>query len=362
VNAISNQVVCAGSTTAAVTIGGPVAGAVYNWTNTNTATGLAASGTGNIAAFTATNTTTAPITSNITVIPVIGNCPGTPLTFTITVNPRPTATAVTSQTVCAGSSTTAVTFAGTVPNTVFNWTNNTTSIGLAASGTGNIPAFTAVNNGATAVVATITVTPSFTSGGTTCTGTPITFTYTVNPRPAVSATALSNRICISDSAIALVGTPVGGNWSGIGVSGFNFVPSSTAVGVYTLTYTYASTAGCTNTATITAKVEDCPERLRTLSQGALTIYPNPNNGRFNIRVNSTLYNYIGMKVFDMNGRLVNGKIINDVLTSTIFSGLTYGRVIPVDLSYLPAGTYVVKLYYDAGNLSSDIGVKIVIVH
>ncbi|MBL0101000.1 MAG: hypothetical protein IPP49_14020 [Saprospiraceae bacterium] len=53
----------------------------------------------------------------------------------------------------------------------YSWTNSNPAIGLPASGTGNIPAFTATNPG----TATITVIPSITLGGVTCTGAPISF-------------------------------------------------------------------------------------------------------------------------------------------------------------------------------------------
>ena len=43
---------------------------------------------------------------------------------------------------------------------VYHWNNNNTAIGLAASGTGNIPSFTAINNGTTSITATITASPS----------------------------------------------------------------------------------------------------------------------------------------------------------------------------------------------------------
>src|SRR6185369_46171 len=94
-----------------------------------------------------------------------------------TVNPTPVVTQPANQTLCNGANTTAVTFASTLAGTTYAWTNNTTSIGLAASGTGDIASFAAVNTGTTAVVATITVTPTFNG----CTGTPKTFTITVNP-------------------------------------------------------------------------------------------------------------------------------------------------------------------------------------
>lgn len=62
------------------------------------------------------------------------------------------------QTVLNGTATTAVNFTGTGIGDTYSWTNNTPGIGLAASGTGNIPSFAAINTGSAPVVATITVT------------------------------------------------------------------------------------------------------------------------------------------------------------------------------------------------------------
>ena len=55
------------------------------------------------------------------------------------------------------------------------------SIGLAATGNGNIPSFVATNPSTAPVVATIVVTPHFSNGGKTCDGPTKTFTITVNP-------------------------------------------------------------------------------------------------------------------------------------------------------------------------------------
>lgn len=190
-------------------------------------------------------------------------------------------------------------------------------------------------------------------------------TLTVNALSVVTAAALPSRICISDTLVPLSGSPVGGSWSGIGVSGFNFVPSATAVGTYTLTYSFTNAAGCTATSSVVAKVEDCQERLRLLSDDGVIVYPNPNNGRFNIRINSTLYNYLGMKIYDnqgqlVNGYTVNGTVVNRILVSPIYTGLVYGRVIPVDLTRLPVGIYQVMLYYDDGVRTSQKTFSVVI--
>jgi gliding motility-associated-like protein len=55
---------------------GTPAGVGFSWVNSNPAIGLAASGTGNIPLFTAINKGNDPITSNITITPILDACPG----------------------------------------------------------------------------------------------------------------------------------------------------------------------------------------------------------------------------------------------------------------------------------------------
>jgi hypothetical protein len=86
----SNVQACGTETVPQITFTG-TAGATFNWTNNNTAIGLAASGTGNIASFTAANVTSQQV-ATITVTPVLGAETGTPITFTITAKPKPTLT------------------------------------------------------------------------------------------------------------------------------------------------------------------------------------------------------------------------------------------------------------------------------
>jgi hypothetical protein len=88
-----------------------------------------------------------------------------------------------------------------------------------------------------------------------------------------------------------------------------------------------------------------------LSDNALSLYPNPNNGKFNIKINSVLYNYLGMKVYTNNGLLVRTQQL---------AGLTWGRIVPIDLSNLPGGVYIVKFYYEGGVRSSEKSFKVII--
>ncbi len=166
---------------------------------------------------------------------------------------------VTNQAVCNNTATAAINFTGTA--TTFNWTNNTTSIGLAASGTGNIASFTAVNASATAVTATITVTPS--TGA--CTGTPISFTITVNPSPVVNVTPATScggvaglgcngPLTASGNADGYIWSPLAGlytncamtaPYTGTNLSTVYAGPTTNII--YTVTGTKLAT-GCTNSA------------------------------------------------------------------------------------------------------------------
>jgi uncharacterized protein YjdB len=227
INGGQDQTVCAG---ASVTLNG-TGGVSYTWDN----------GITNGVAFVANATTTYTVTGTNA-----NGCTNTDQ-VTVTVNAAPTVNAINSQTLCAGASASAVTFSGTAGAT-YSWVNSNTSIGLAASGTGNIAVFTASNATANPITGTITVTP--TQAG--CTGTPQTYTYTVNPNPTITG---NNPLCVgatlqltgSGTAAAnnawVSGTPANGTVSNTGlVTGVN-------AGNTTITYTNAN--GCTATQAIT---------------------------------------------------------------------------------------------------------------
>src|SRR5207248_9368460 len=130
------------------------------------------------------------------------------------------------QTVCNGNPTAPVNFTGFVPGTVYNWVNNNTSIGLAASGTGNIASFIAINLSNVPVTATITVTPSYTNAGVTCTGTPTSFTITVNPTATVTAVP-SQVVCNNATTTAVnFGSPTTG-----GAITYNWTNNTASIGL-----------------------------------------------------------------------------------------------------------------------------------
>ncbi len=97
---------------------------------------------------------TGSITGNVTLTSAGALSQNIPVTGFV--NAIPTVNPVANQTVNNGAATTAVNFTGSGG---FSWVNNTPGIGLAASGSGNIPSFTAINASTSPVTATITVTP-----------------------------------------------------------------------------------------------------------------------------------------------------------------------------------------------------------
>lgn len=122
-------------------------------------------------------------------------------TATIVVS-APTATAPSNVSYCAGSTTTAITLAGSTGAT-FDVSGGA-AIGLTnQTGVTSIPAFQATNAGSTTTATVITVTPK----NGTCTGTPVTFTISVVPSPNLTATT-SVLACngIAVSAITFTGT------------------------------------------------------------------------------------------------------------------------------------------------------------
>lgn len=321
VNAVPNQTYCIGATAPATNFSGGAAGTVYNWTNSNPAIGLPASGTGALPSFSAATAGTA----TITVTPTIGACTGTPISFTITVDGtnttvspdvsictgstplsaggavnyswspttglsptngpnvtaspattttytvtgttaagtcpttatvtvtvggNPTVNAVNAQTFCSGVTAPATLFSGSAGAT-FNWTNSNTAIGLAASGSGNLPSYTATNTTGAPITATITVTPVIGN----CTGTPISFTITVNPQPSVIANN-NGPLCEGEQIDLTASNVSGGTYSWSGPNAFSAnaqnasIPNAPAssFGTYTVTVT---AFGCSASATTT---------------------------------------------------------------------------------------------------------------
>jgi gliding motility-associated-like protein len=126
--------------------------------------------------------------------------------YTITVNPKPVANAISNVLTCAGTSVSSISLSASSPNsgtgTSFSWSgNNNSAIGLSVSSgtTSPIPSFTATNSTNNLISSTITVTPTYQG----CVGNPINFNIDVTPISLGGTLSGDAQIC-SGSASGLL--------------------------------------------------------------------------------------------------------------------------------------------------------------
>jgi gliding motility-associated-like protein len=244
----------------------------FSWTNNQTLTGMAASGTGIPTSFTAaSNASLANITGTVVVTPTLGVCVGQPASYTVTIYPTPVVNPVANIVKCpnqpVGNITLSVMPAGGTPS--FAWSNSNQSIGLAGSGTVTpIPGFTTVNNGTTQQVANISVGASLNG----CPAVPVPFTITVNPNPIANFSA-NNKICIGSPMSFSDASTVGSgfinqwSWSLDGGPAFatiqNPVYAIPASGPHSITLTSTTDQGCVNVVTHTVYINPLPVAMFT---------------------------------------------------------------------------------------------------
>ncbi len=133
ISSIASQTACAGTNVNAVSFSS-VPSATVNWANTNTGTGLASNGTGNIGGYTAPGVGVQQ-TGVVTAIPVdtITGCVGNASNYTLTINPTPNAsgspaaTTATCGTASGGVSGTINVTGGTSP-IQYQWYNGSTPL------------------------------------------------------------------------------------------------------------------------------------------------------------------------------------------------------------------------------------------
>ncbi len=134
-------------------------------------------------------------------------CGTTSVQRTITIKPTPAVNVPADIQLCAGTPTGNINFTSNPGGGIFNWTNSDPSIGLAATGTNNIPSFNAINNTATQKVVTITVAATLNG----CRGVESSFKITIDPKPAAPVAQQLLTYCIGSEAVPLTATASNGN-------------------------------------------------------------------------------------------------------------------------------------------------------
>lgn len=174
---------------------------------------------------------------------------------------------------CVGSTVPVLTISGLPINVSYSWTNSNSNIGLAASGSGNIPTFTAVNTTNQPISGTIRITPSING----CAGIAKEYVITINPKPILNT--ISNQQVCKGTTIANIdltaSSPSNGSgtsytWSATNANLIGLTPSSgttspipnfittnnsntTLTAIFTVTPTYYGCVGDARTFTISVE-------------------------------------------------------------------------------------------------------------
>lgn len=198
--------------------------------------------------------------------------------------------------------------------TSYTWSLPATWIGT--STTNSINSITGTTDG------TISVTANNACGNSTTQ----TLNVSVNLLPTVTLSLNATNVCIDNAVFAFSGGfPLGGTYSGNGVSTGNFNAAIAGVGINTITYSFTDGNGCTNTSTDQITVDNCTELVEN-TEKEFFIYPNPTEGTLHL-ISSEKYLGSSVVIFDILGNIVLSSYINSTHTSfdisTFSSGLYF---------------------------------------
>lgn len=122
---------------------------------------------------------------------------------------------------------------------------------------------------------------------------------TVSSLPTVSFSGLGSNYCIDDPPITLVGSPSGGIFSGVGITGDQFNPAD--IGIQTIIYTYTDSNGCMDSSNQDVTIDICTGVNKTIVKDFL-LFPNPNNGKFILKI--IMHGNIEISITDIVGQRV----------------------------------------------------------
>lgn len=160
-----------------------------------------------------------------------------------------------------------------------------------------------------------------------CDSTIITF-LDISSNPAVTFSDPGDTICAQADAFGMNGTPVGGTYTGNGVTGDMFDPAAASIGGNNIVYEYTNSFGCTGTDSATFYVQDCAS-LGEPTLAGVSVYPNPATSYVTVALPDNVSEGTAV-LYDSKGRRVQSKELTETVSS-------------IDISALSTGVYVIEV-------------------
>lgn len=135
------------------------------------------------------------------------------------------------------------------------------------------------------------------------------YTLVVNPLPQVSLTGLAAQYTDQDTAVVLVGSPLGGVFSGNGVTMNQFEPCCSGLGAVVITYTFTDANGCTNTAMDSTTVTPFVSTKALEHIDNWTVFPNPTNGDFYIKTHLFDNKTVTINLLNCLGQVIDRQVV-----------------------------------------------------
>jgi uncharacterized protein (TIGR02145 family) len=246
---LTSQICSAGMT--GIALLSSVAGSTFTWTSSGSSGNVTgySNGAGMSIIQSLTNTGFNLETVIYGVTPIANGCPGNVTNFTVTVFPVPNVIFTPAAQVFCSGSVTGLNLSSGVAGASYTWIANGSSGNVGGFSPGAGPLIQQVLTNSSFNVETVTYIASPSANG--CPGINNSAIVTVNPLPVVNYPVCFDQVVTTTSKpIDLKGaTPLGGIYSGAGVSAGQFLPGLAGPGLHVITYTYTNTYGCTRNAT-----------------------------------------------------------------------------------------------------------------
>ena len=157
----------------------------------------------------------------------------------------------------------------------------------------------------------------------------------VNQLPQVTFNYTGGPICSNTEPVTLnSGSPTGGTYSGIGVSGSTF--NAQIPRLYVLTYTVTDGHGCSNSDTATYIVENCTGINNIVNAASMQVFPNPFSQTITLQWSGSENMQIVL-VYDLVGR----EVYRSLLPQNVQS-------FNLNLNNIAAGSYLLNLITTEG--------------